>query len=222
MVPKLSAHRGGPEARHPPNSLAAIEAACELGVDLVEFDVRVTAAGQFVIGHDERARDDPAAVSLAEVLDVIKGRAMGHVDLKDATGDVAIADLCTAVLGADGFVITTGIDASVRRLRDARPLLVVGLSLGRHAITLGRWHIPLPMPSEVFPWRRLRRSGANLVAVDYRLARLGVLTGARRRGLPVLIWTLNRAPAIRAAQRDERLWAYTTDYPRLAIELATT
>ncbi len=42
---KLSAHRGGPEGRLVPNALETIEAACALGVDLVEFDVRTNRPG---------------------------------------------------------------------------------------------------------------------------------------------------------------------------------
>jgi hypothetical protein len=36
----------------------------------------------------------------------------------------------------------------------------------------------------------------------------------------VLVWTLNTPSQIRRAQRDDRVWAYTTDYPRLAQRLA--
>jgi glycerophosphoryl diester phosphodiesterase len=220
MAAKLSAHRGGPEGRYEPNTLATIARACDLGVDMVEFDVRVARNEAFVVGHDEHRHDDPRPTRLDDVLDVIAGHAMGHVDLKDTRCEVEIADRCTARLGADGFVITTAEDVSVQRLRTARPELRVGLSLGRHALELGSLQVPLPRPDEIVPWRRLRRCGANLVAANYRLARVGVLAGAHRRGLPVLLWTLNRPAAIRAAQRDDRVWAYTTDYPRLALDLA--
>jgi glycerophosphoryl diester phosphodiesterase len=219
MAAKLSAHRGGPEGRYEPNTVATIRSACELGVDLVEFDVRIAADGTFVVGHDNDLRDRPNPTRLDDVLDVIAGRAMGHVDLKEARREVEIADLCIARLGVDGFIVTTNKDASVQRLRKARPQLRVGLTLGRHAVQFGAVQLPIPMPGELYPWRRLRRCGANLVAVDYRLARLGILAGAHRRGLPVLLWTLNRPALILAAQHDDRVWAYTTDYPRLARQL---
>jgi glycerophosphoryl diester phosphodiesterase len=76
--------------------------------------------------------------------------------------------------------------------------------------------------SELVPWRRLRRCGANLIAAHHGVARLTILAGARRRALPVLVWTLNSEALIRTAQRDDRVWAYTTDYPRLALRLAAT
>jgi glycerophosphoryl diester phosphodiesterase len=220
VAPRLCAHRGGPEGQFTPDSLAAIQAAAGLGVDLIEFDVRVGVDGRFVVGHDKDIRADPNAVTLVEVLRAIEGRAMGHVDLKDVGREIEIADVCTEIVGADGFLVTTSDDATVRRLRLARPHLRVGLTLGRHALGVAGMQVPLPVPSEVLPWRRLRRCDANLVAVHHQLARAGVLAGAYRRGLPVLVWTLNTSGQIRRAQCDDRVWAYTTDYPRLAQRLA--
>jgi glycerophosphoryl diester phosphodiesterase len=212
----LSAHRGGPEGHFEPDALATIDATCELGVDLIEFDVRIAADGEFVIGHEA-----PSATSLRSVLQLIRGRARAHVDLKVARSEVEIVDLCIEILGADGFIVTTRRDASVRRLRTARPDVVVGLSLGRSPFRFGSFVLPLLWLAELFPWRRLRRCGANLVAPHHQLAQLGILEGAKRRGLPVLVWTLNSERLLRVAQGDDRVWAYTTDYPRLALRLAT-
>ncbi len=139
----LSAHRGGPEGTRAPNTLETIAAACELGVDLVEFDVRVNSDGAFVIGHD-----GPSEVLLSSVLELIRGRARGHVDLKEDHAEIEIADLCLDRLGPDGFVVTTRFDAGISRLRAARPDVVVGLSLGRASPWLHR--------NELFPWRRTR------------------------------------------------------------------
>lgn len=46
-----SAHRGE-HLHHPENSLPAIQAAIEAGVDFVELDVRTTSDGQLVLMHD--------------------------------------------------------------------------------------------------------------------------------------------------------------------------
>jgi glycerophosphoryl diester phosphodiesterase len=233
----LSAHRGGPEDLLPPNSIEAIEAACALGVDFIEFDVRVTRDEKFVVFHDQRMlldgqrravsslsaaeffRSQPNGLALSDVLDVIKGRARAHVDLKQPRREVEIADQCVAALGPDGLVLTTKEDLSVRLLRTARPELRVALSLGS-TIGLRRHQAAVIKLTEVFPQARVRRTGANALAVNYQIARLGVLAWAHRHGIPVLLWTLNTAELIRRAQRDERVWAYTTDYPRLALRLA--
>lgn len=49
--PALAAHRGG-AALWPENSLTAFRRSIELGVDLVELDVRLSADGQVVVIHD--------------------------------------------------------------------------------------------------------------------------------------------------------------------------
>jgi len=234
----LSAHRGGPEDRFRPNSVEAIQAACDIGVDFVEFDVRVTRDEQCVVFHEHQIefegrrrriasldaaqvyRAMPEIQPLSAVLELIRGRARGHVDLKDPRAELEVADACTAALGADGFVITTLEDLSVRKLRDARPDLLVALTLGRNSIGLRRHQTAVLRVSEVFPQGRIRRCGANALAVNYQIARLGVLSWAHRNGLPVLLWTLNTPELITRAQRDPRVWAYTTDYPRLAQQLA--
>ncbi|MCW2540208.1 MAG: glycerophosphodiester phosphodiesterase [Frankiales bacterium] len=236
--PLLSAHRGGGEGVLPPNSLSAISAASDLGADLIEFDVRVTSDDQFVVHHDatikigdgnypigaltrfEVRRYAPRIASLTEVLGLLAGRTRAHVDLKDTVKEVEIADLCAQFLGTAGFVITSLEDSSVAALRSARPQFATGLSLGRNTEGLDRLAIARVRRSELRPWSRVERCGASFLAVHHRIARLGVLAGARRRGLPVLLWTLNSAELILAAQRDERVWAYTTDLPRLARRLS--
>jgi glycerophosphoryl diester phosphodiesterase len=49
-LPPVSVHRGGPEGSNAPNGLDAFRRATSLGVDMVEFEVRVTADGRFVLG----------------------------------------------------------------------------------------------------------------------------------------------------------------------------
>ncbi len=72
-----------------------------------------------------------------------------------------MADLCTEVLGAGNFIVTTRYDASIRRLRTGRPDVVVGLSIGRAGTRIG----PVPLLwlrwSELFPWGGLRRCGGE-------------------------------------------------------------
>jgi glycerophosphoryl diester phosphodiesterase len=62
---RVIAHRGASHAR-PENTLVAFEHAIELGVDLIEYDVRLTHDGQTVIMHDktvDRTTSGEGAVS---------------------------------------------------------------------------------------------------------------------------------------------------------------
>src|SRR5579864_6976064 len=47
----VGGHRGNP-AEHPENTLASYRSAVELGVDLIECDVHLTADDQLVVIHD--------------------------------------------------------------------------------------------------------------------------------------------------------------------------
>lgn len=235
MATLLSAHRGGPEDMLAPNSLEAIESALEVGVDLVEFDVRITLDGMFVTAHDavlktprgdtpierltaqEVFRGDVGAASLEEVLKLVRGRAKAHVDLKDVGREVEIADICEQFLGPQGFVLTTLEDVSVTAIRQARPHLQVALSLGRDCAGMTRRQKFHVRRSELFPSRRVRACNPTMLAVNHQLARKGVLRWASRRSIPVLVWTVNTPDLMNWAWRDGRIWAFTTDYPRMAL-----
>ena len=66
--------------------------------------------------------------------------------------------------------------------------------------------------SEIFPQRRLRRCDPNMLALNHRIAKLGVLALARRRRLPVLLWTINDPAMIASVAFDSRYWGFTTDF----------
>ena len=220
-----------------PNSLEAVAAAVELGVDLVEFDVRVTRDGRFLTYHDDTIGIDgtrhpieelterealthaPDAAPVADVLALLAGRARAHVDLKDDRLAVELADACERAVGADGFVLTTSDDASVRAVRETRPDVQIALSLGRAVAGL-TWRQAIELRlSEIRPRRRVGESRPTILAMHYWIARAGASRWAAAQGLPVLLWTINDARMLRRVVHDSRYWAYTTDYPRLALRL---
>lgn len=217
----VSAHRmGGGADRDRENSLEALEASLELGVEYVEVDVWLRDDGSFVAAHD---LEHDRGVAYDVVLDRISGRARAHVDLKLRTTPdaVAAARIAVAHLGAEAVVVTTELDSAVRAVRDwadAEGLtLAVGLSLGRSVRRLPRLRALLVRLSELFPHMRIRHSRANVVVAHHALARLGVAAFARRRGLPLLVWTVDTEDALRYWLRPGRAWLVTTNHPELAL-----
>jgi glycerophosphoryl diester phosphodiesterase len=117
-----SAHRGE-HLKHPENSLPAIQAAIDVGMDFVELDVRTSSDGQLVLMHDptvNRMTDGKGPIkdmTLAEIrkldlgarfpgkfpnlrvptfdeaLDVAKGKIDIYVDTKSATPKDLIATI---------------------------------------------------------------------------------------------------------------------------------
>ena len=52
-LPKLQSHRGYCEDGLPENTLLSIQKAIEIGYEMVEFDVRLTAEGVVILFHDD-------------------------------------------------------------------------------------------------------------------------------------------------------------------------
>jgi glycerophosphoryl diester phosphodiesterase len=100
--PLIIAHRGF-SSRHLENTLAAVRAALELGVDFVEIDVQETCDGELIVFHDYRLnricrargrvrhktlaeiqRLNPQVPTLHEVLTACQGRAQVLIEIKRA------------------------------------------------------------------------------------------------------------------------------------------
>src|SRR5664280_490941 len=100
--PLIIAHRGF-SGRYPENTLTAVRAALDLGVDFVEIDVHETRDGELIVFHDYRlyricrvrgrVRDKTLAEikrlnrqvpTLAEVLQMCRGKARVLIEIKGA------------------------------------------------------------------------------------------------------------------------------------------
>jgi glycerophosphoryl diester phosphodiesterase len=215
----VSAHRGGAGgARSAENTLAAFEAAIALGCDYVEFDVRSTPDGTAVVSHAVPTGAAPA--TLDEVLALIRGRVNAHVDLKEPGREAELVHRIVDALGAGAVVVTTAEDASVRRLVDwsseHAPGLLVGLSSSARSAE-GRWQRLLARAQSAFPRTRVRRSHANVVVAHKTLARWSLRAYAKRRGLPLLVWTVDRPDELDRWMNDPATWMVTTNHPARAL-----
>jgi glycerophosphoryl diester phosphodiesterase len=68
-----------------------------------------------------------------------------------------------------------------------------------------------------FPATRIRRSGANLVASHKLVARLSLKAYARRRGLQLVVWTVDGEAELARWMNDPDVWMVTTNHPKRAI-----
>ncbi|MGW6547960.1 glycerophosphodiester phosphodiesterase family protein [Streptomyces massasporeus] len=233
--PAVSAHRGGSE-RAGPATREAYQDAIESGAEYAEFDIRRTGDGVLVVYHDPRV--GPAGPPLSalthtqlceragyavpvadEVMALIAGRLVAHLDLKETGYEREVVDRAVALLGADGLVVTTLEDRSVAAVTRDFPGVRTALSLGRDRRELALARLPGTRLSELFPARRIRACGAHGVAVHQRLARTNVLREATRHGLFTMVWTVNDDTLMRAFLAHPRVDVLVTDRPRRAVAL---
>jgi len=225
--PLISAHRGGGDAFRA-ETYAAFEAAASSGVDLVEFDVRRLGDGTLVVFHDDR--DLPSLryeglcalagyeVPLAQrVMELIAGRATGHVDLKATGYEIPAVELAVEVFGPGGFVVSTMEDASARLIHGTFPEVATVLSLGRGPGDVPLRRLPGAIVGDLFPARRIRACGAAGVAISRDLAPWGVLRRCHDLGIMTMVWTVDRVDQLDRALADPRVDVVVTNRPLLAL-----
>ncbi|GAA4631735.1 hypothetical protein GCM10023196_062300 [Actinoallomurus vinaceus] len=233
MTAAVSAHKGGSEVARAA-TWEAYESALTTGAEYVEFDIRRTRDGEFVVFHDPRVANHPVAgltydelcavaghrvPRVRDVMALIAGRAKGHLDLKEVGDEDEIITLALDLLGPDGFVATTLEDSSIARIKREFPQVTAALSLGRSLREVS-WLSKAPTRiQELYPLRRMRECGADWLAVHRRLARATVLRMCGRLGVPAMVWTVNDEPRMRRFLRDERVTVLITDRPRHALRL---
>lgn len=217
----VSAHRcGAGDDVAGQNGLHALEHSLALGVDYIEFDVRRLPDGRRVVSHDVPG-EGLDLIEYDAVLTALDGRAGAHIDLKTEGCELEVVRRALEVLPADRIVATTGSEAGCRALvefarAEGLPLRV-GLSLGPNVKGLTPWRAILFLRRQLFPTARLAASGANVVCAQHWLAALTLRRFARRRGLDLLVWTVDSPTELRWWLRPGRAWMVTTNHPDRAL-----
>lgn len=148
--PFLRIGHGGAGGLAPSNTLRSLTLALELGVDMVEFDVRSCRDGLVLLHDDSLAQfgmpqsqasqcslaelrqleteTGEPILTLTEALELLKGRALINVDLKAAGYEADVLDQVHAQGLSDAVIYSSVIPASLRRVRALDPRARIGLS----------------------------------------------------------------------------------------------
>jgi glycerophosphoryl diester phosphodiesterase len=160
-APLIGGHRGNP-AEHPENTLASFRSAIELGVDMIECDVHLTADGELVVIHDhtlDRTTDGSGLVVqrtlaelrrldagggerlpvLSEVCELARDRVGLCVEIKQIPVPYpGLEEKLVACLDALGMLGQTAVisfhHSSVKRLKELEPRLATGVIEGARPI----------------------------------------------------------------------------------------
>ena len=229
----ISAHRGGSEHAHAA-TYGAYEDALASGAEYAEFDIRKTSDNVLAVYHDARLPDAGLLVAdvsyeelcdrvgylvpkVQDVMEMIAGKMIGHLDLKETRYEEDVIRLATGILGCDNFVATTLEDASIIAIKRSFPAVRTALSLGRDGDEVPLSRRVSVRQSELFPIRRLRNCGSDWAAVNYKFARFGVIKACRRHGIGVMVWTVDSDAMIGRFLSGQRIEVLITNRPYYAV-----
>ena len=230
---QISAHRGGSEEAKPA-TYEAYEHSLTTGAEYAEFDIRKTRDNILVVYHDAHAAHTGPLVTdltytalcdqlgyvvpkVADVMHMLAGKMLGHLDLKETGYEKEVIELALSTFGAGNFVATTLEDVSVAAIKQAFPSVRTALSLGRDLNEVPRNRWASVRRSELFPIPRLRNCGADWAAVNYKLARLGVIRTCKRNGIGIMVWTVDPGAVIDQFLLDPRIDVLITNRPKYAV-----
>jgi glycerophosphoryl diester phosphodiesterase len=233
-VVEISAHRGGSEEAQPA-TYEAYQNTLSSGAEYAEFDIRKTGDGVLVVYHDAHAdHTGPAVADLSyselcdrlgynvpqvlTVMEILAGKMIGHLDLKEIGYEEEVISAAIDAFGVDNFIATTLEDVSIESIKRVFPKVRTALSLGRDLKEVPRSQWAGIRRGELFPISRLRASGSDWVAVNYKLARLGVIRACRRNAIGIMVWTVDSDKLIDQFLRDERVDVLITNRPEHAIK----
>jgi glycerophosphoryl diester phosphodiesterase len=204
----VGGHRGNP-AEHPENTLASFRSAIELGVDMIECDVHLTADGELVVIHDhtlDRTTDGTGLVGrhtlaelrrldagggerlpvLAEVCELARDRVGLCVETKQLPVPYpGLEERLIACLDTLGMLDQTTVisfhHGSLKRLKDLQPRLAVGVLEGARPID---------------PVALMRSVGAEIYSPHYGAIDPELVEGVHAAGGVVGVWTVDDPSAV--------------------------
>jgi glycerophosphoryl diester phosphodiesterase len=206
---------GGASALAPANTLASFDAALEVGIDMVEFDVRQR-RGELVLAHTVLDARRGAVLRLHEALSHLAGRRFGdvglNVDVKHVGCEPALLEGLRRAHLLERTLLSSQMPAVLDRLRELEPRVRTGISVGGRIARLSRrWGDWRTQVLDGLAWRRW-----DALMAQHRLIDVGLLGEVVGRGGLLYAWTVNERAAINSlrglgvhgiATADPRLFA---------------
>lgn len=213
--PWVIAHRG--QAGEQENTLAAFEWAVQIGADLIEFDLRRSRDGIWVIHHDPDLQGYPLIEltydqicqltplpTLDQALQLLRGRIGLDIELKQPGHESELVEAILSVCDLDQVIVTSFLTAPLRKLRHCCPSLQLGILSGpREPIPVMLNEFDLFLPH----WQDLLSPQAPLCLSRDQIS------------LPIVPWTVNHLEQVPSLLEDPQIWGVITDRPESVLAL---
>jgi glycerophosphoryl diester phosphodiesterase len=230
----VTAHSGSEQTI--PNTIESVLAGIASGADAVEIDIQTSSDGKPVLSHDpfmiteslqriviaeytyeELNQQVGPLVSFSDILHVIKEhQSILNIDLKDIHSIVSIHDAIRTENMYDS-VIFSGCQQNWAQL--------ISTTYPELQVLLNVYYDEQPLTNaeqyEIFT-REIcadaRKSGTCGINIDYMMCRPELVSYARKRFIPVSVWTVDSDNDMKK-MLDQGVFAITTYRPRRLIEL---
>ena len=201
MSPLIISHRGKIGLGSPENVLIGIQEAIELGVDMVEFDVRRTKDGLLVCHHDATVEDKMISAlnfsdikklkksicKLEEVIDICKDKVGVNLEIKEKGFEDRVVDKLRANFSYDKIFVTSFSSSVIRKVKSLDPKITTGLLIG-DAINFQVFYKIL---KEAFFMSEFYYSKADFISPFYKIYEMGLMKKFESLGIPIQLWTVN-------------------------------
>jgi glycerophosphoryl diester phosphodiesterase len=206
---------GGASALAPANTLESFDAAVEIGVDMIEFDVRAC-RGELLLAHTILDARREGKVRLEDAIEHLASRRFRevqlNVDLKHVGCEVPLIEALRARGLLGRILISSQVPEVLARVRRVEPQAHVGISVGgRVARASRRWR----------DWRAQVLAGLaswrwDAVMAQHRLVDRELLDEVAARHGCLYAWTVNDRGAIERL-RALGVHGVTSADPRLFV-----
>jgi glycerophosphoryl diester phosphodiesterase len=204
---------GGASALAPGNTLPSFDAALEVGIDMVEFDVRPW-RGKLVLAHTILDASSGRSVRLQDALAHLASRRFRdvglNVDVKHVGCERSLLDELRRAHLLERTLISSQVPAVLDRLREFEPRARIGISIGGWLPRV--YHRWSGWRAQVLAGLSARRW--DVLMVQYGLVDTRLLEAVEDRSGLLYAWTVNDRGSIQSL-RGLGVHGITTADPRL-------
>jgi glycerophosphoryl diester phosphodiesterase len=227
MIKKIIiGHRGARNLAHE-NTLESFKKAIEIGIDMIEFDIRRTKDDVLIVFHDKTINEKAVrnltykelteisekkgfkVPTLKEVLEFTKNKIKLDIELKETGYEEKVAVMVLKYIKPSDFLIISFNDSSVKKIKKLFPQITTGLLLGKKKPK----NLIKTRLSELFPIKRAKKAKADILLPYYKLLKFGFLKRAKKNKYPVYVWTINDETLMKKMFMNDKIAAIATDYP---------
>ena len=226
METKIISHRGRTSRKSADNTLASVNDAIELKVEMVEVDIRQTKDSQIVCFHDpdihgdlirdldysEIIEKDSQIPTLEQVLWSAKGKIGIEIELKEPGYELEVVSIARDYFNYDKFVLKSFHPQVVERVKEIDQKIFAGLLVGS-AFSLEQLFFTL---KEAFTCTNFKQTNADFISPYYKIFEAGWFSRFTRNNVPVQVWTVNDIESIRTLI-NQQVHSIITDIPEVAI-----